>query len=257
MKYLKGFYMGLGMFMAVPLPFFIWEKSLTPIMIASLPMIGLLIGVLWWGLSFVLLNTLPFPMMLATALVCVFPLLLTGFIHLDGFMDTTDARLSRRELEEKKRILKDPNVGAFAVCALMVVMLINFSALYTVLTNARQLIRLFILIPVLSRGLGAISLASLKPMGSSGYGASLGSGIGALHKIFMSLVMLGFTGILYLYEGNATITTALVMGLTHVLVLRRVYKEFGGISGDLIGYTLVLTELTGVIMVALMGVVWF
>ena len=43
------------------------------------------------------------------------PLLVTGGIHLDGFMDTTDARSSYGDMEKKLAILKDSHVGAFAV----------------------------------------------------------------------------------------------------------------------------------------------
>ena len=42
-------------------------------------------------------------------------LLVTGGIHLDGFMDTTDARSSYGDREKKLAILKDSHVGAFAV----------------------------------------------------------------------------------------------------------------------------------------------
>lgn len=43
------------------------------------------------------------------------PLLVTGGIHLDGFMDTTDARSSYGDRVKKLAILKDSHVGAFAV----------------------------------------------------------------------------------------------------------------------------------------------
>ena len=41
-------------------------------------------------------------------------LLVTGGIHMDGFLDTTDARRSYQEPEKKLAILKDPHTGAFA-----------------------------------------------------------------------------------------------------------------------------------------------
>ena len=40
-------------------------------------------------------------------------------------------RILRRDKEEKVRILKDPNTGAFAVISLAMIFIINFSAMYT------------------------------------------------------------------------------------------------------------------------------
>lgn len=44
-------------------------------------------------------------------------------IHMDGFLDTTDARRSYQEPEKKLAILKDPHTGAFALIGLGVYLL--------------------------------------------------------------------------------------------------------------------------------------
>lgn len=51
------------------------------------------------------------------------PWLVTGFMHLDGYMDVCDAVLSRRELATRQRILKDSHCGAFAVIGMVLLAL--------------------------------------------------------------------------------------------------------------------------------------
>ena len=47
--------------------------------------------------------------------VLIPPVLVTGGIHLDGFLDTADALSSWQPWEKKLEILKDSHAGAFAI----------------------------------------------------------------------------------------------------------------------------------------------
>ena len=58
---------------------------------------------------------LEMPVVLTAAVMTVYPFLISGCIHLDGFMDVNDAVMSRRPLEDRQRILKDSHVGSCAV----------------------------------------------------------------------------------------------------------------------------------------------
>lgn len=51
-------------------------------------------------------------------------MLVTGGIHLDGFLDTQDAMSSYQERERRLEILKDPRAGAFAIISGIVYFLI-------------------------------------------------------------------------------------------------------------------------------------
>ncbi len=92
------------------------------------PFVGFFIG----GVDFLLCflaksgifpNLTGFELPLALTL---FPVLLTGGIHLDGFMDTSDALASHASRERKLEILKDSRVGAFAVINVTVYFLAYF-----------------------------------------------------------------------------------------------------------------------------------
>ena len=54
----------------------------------------------------------------------VAPIIITGGIHMDGFLDTQDALGSYQPRERRLEILKDSHAGAFAIisCAVYLMM---------------------------------------------------------------------------------------------------------------------------------------
>ena len=86
--------MAWGMFLSIPNPLPRWNEKARGQMLTCLPLVGLLVGGLW-TLCFWLLSRWTSPAV--RLLLAVLPWLLTGFIHLDGYMDVCDAILSRRD----------------------------------------------------------------------------------------------------------------------------------------------------------------
>ena len=122
--WIYGFFMAWGMFLAIPCPKKIWSESARRRMLACLPLVGLIAGGVW-ALCAWLGGFLPRPI---GALLCAAaPWLVTGFLHLDGFMDVCDAVMSRRDMETRQRILKDSHCGAFAVICMVLLALGQWS----------------------------------------------------------------------------------------------------------------------------------
>jgi len=250
MRFIRGFYMALGMFCGIPLPFHIWDEKLTAVMVASLPLVGLVIGGIWWGVGLILLAP-NFPLMIVAAIMTVVPFFTAGFIHLDGYMDTSDARLSRRPLEDKLRILKDPNVGAFAVVMLVILFLLQFAAIYSIVESGRFL-ALLIAVCVLSRACAAFSILALRHMSASNYSAMLGQNAGTGNKIFIIFTAAGAIVLSYVYAGTFGLIVSGAVVVGYGVAIRIVYKDFNGISGDLLGYAIVIGEVCGLIALALL-----
>ena len=97
-----GFFMAWGMFLAIPCPRKIWSESARQKMLVCMPLVGLLAGGVWAG-AWLLLRGAPGPV--RAAVCAAAPWLVTGFMHLDGYMDVCDAVLSRRDLATRQRIL--------------------------------------------------------------------------------------------------------------------------------------------------------
>lgn len=250
MKFLRGFYMAMGMFLGIPLPFHIWDESLTTIMVATLPLVGLVVGGIWFGAATILL--LPtFPIMIVAAILAVVPFWVAGFIHLDGYMDTSDAILSWRPLADKLRILKDPHVGAFAVVMLVILFLLHFAAVYAVVDGGRYL-ALLVGIPVVSRSCSAFAIFTMKHMDISHYLPLLKNGNHTMLRGFV-MAMVVLVGVLsYVYAGFTGLLVLLAVICGYGFAIRRAAKRLQGISGDLLGYGLVIGELCGLIALALL-----
>jgi len=248
-RFFRGFFMSFGMFCAIPMPHKKWDESCTNLVIPFFPIVGLLLGLLWYGVS-LLLHLAGLSTVMLSALLMLFPYAITGFLHVDGFMDTSDAILSRRPLEEKLKILKDPHTGAFAVVSVLVLFVICFAAAYEVASDAGKL-HFLVFMPVISRSLTGITLLSLKVMPQSGYGTYFKKNIKAIHKT--SLVLTGFiaaVAMCFLYGSKGLITvTAMTAGFC--LSILSTYREFGGISGDVSGYALTISEACGLVALAL------
>lgn len=244
MKWLKAFFMCLGMFTAIPLPYRPWDDSLRPHMTACLPFAGLVSGGIWLLCAW-LMRLIGFPAALSAAILVVIPWLVTGAIHLDGYMDTSDAVLSWRALEERLRILKDPHTGSFAVIAVCVVAILSFGAAQSLLDAGRALAPLM-LIPVMSRCCSAFCVCTLKPLGHSEYAGQNGN-LGAISGVACAVISLGISCI----WGWQGITAVLAVAAGYALTMRKVYKVLGGFSGDLAGCALTIGECCGLIAMAL------
>ena len=236
---IMGFIMSLGMFSTIPVPKNSWNEKYIHLVIPSLPVVGLLIGLLWYGTAQLLIY-LNIPTLMASVVTLLVPFFLSGFIHVDGFMDTADAVLSRRPLEEKKRILKDPCVGVFAVVAIISLLLLQFSAVYTLFESSRPLYY-FIIIPVASRLISGIALIIAKPMPEDYYNAAFRSHIKYRHIIFMAVIF-----VVCICFRPLQISMAASIACAWYL-----YRHFKGLSGDLCGCIIVVSECTALVVTAL------
>ena len=159
--------MAWGNFCSLPCPAKRWDNNYTSLMLGFLPLIGLVIGIIWSAIYFGLVY-LGFTFFVVAFLITFLPFALCGFMHMDGFMDCCDAIMSRRPLEERQRILKDSNTGAFAVVSMIFLILGYFCFLSTAVTTGVDFANM-VMIVVLSRAVSGLHVLICKPMGQSQY----------------------------------------------------------------------------------------
>ena len=126
MNLLGSFLIALSMYSKIPVPQVEWTKERMKYAMCFF-LIGLITGAvlvlfIWLAKR---LGAGELFMALGGAAV---PLLVTGGIHMDGFLDVTDARRSYGSREKKLEILKDPHTGAFAIIGLGVYLLLYGAA---------------------------------------------------------------------------------------------------------------------------------
>lgn len=236
--------MALGLYTAIP-GFARWDDSCADLLPVALPVVGALLGFAWYGLAALFGRFMP--LLLCAAMVTVTLPILTGFLHLDGFMDVMDAMLSARKREEKLRILKDPHAGAFSVIALVCLLLVETGAVYAVL-EAKGIV-LLLMLPPLSRSLAAFSLMTLPPLAQSGYGKmnyEAGTRRKRVFCLTCAVLSCGLTFTFGWRHGIACLAAA--CGFT--LACRWAYRALGGMNGDIAGCSICLAEAFGLVILA-------
>lgn len=235
--YFHAYAMCQSMFCAIPCPWKVWDPEAKDKMLLFLPLVGLEMGLLWAGLAW-LTQLLAVPALFRGLAVSVFPWLVTGFIHLDGFMDVTDAVGSWRSPERRREILKDSHVGSFAVIGIALVLLTQFVLCACVPETGD--FRILIFIPALSRCCSALAVTGLPSMQTSQYfGQKKASGkLWFLGLLLAAILAAGF--LLCGRSGFCLVGCLAGYGLS----LRKAYRSLEGMNGDISGYALTLGELS-------------
>ena len=241
--YLHAFAMCQSMFCSIPAPQ-IWDEKAKDKMLLFLPIVGLEIGAIWAGLAW-LCRLLNLPSMITALVLSAYPYIVTGFLHLDGYMDVTDAMKSWRDLDRRREILKDSHVGSFAVIGIVLLMIAQFAFFASAPTDANFLI--LIVVPAVSRCCSSLAVTGLKPMSTSQYADQKKP---KSHMVVLTVMLVAFLAAGFLLCGKYGF--ALIGSLVgYGLALRRAYKSLEGMNGDISGYALTIGELCAVAVYAL------
>lgn len=186
-----------------------------------------------------------------TAGMVLIPVFITGGIHLDGFLDTSDALNSYQDREKKLEILKDPHSGAFAVIACVC----YFAAYGGAVSEIRpDLLPVFSCGFVLSRALSACSIATFPMAKKTGLAASF-SGAAKKQTVRISSAVWAASSLVLmcLFHPAAGMLCTLAALLTFLYYYRTAKKQFGGITGDLAGWFLQVNELVCAVCLAVLA----
>lgn len=251
MHRLKSMILAFSMYSKIPMPHLELEEKDMKYVMGFFPFVGLVLGGCiygWYRLS-VWLGVNPLS---STLILLILPILITGGIHVDGYMDTMDAIHSYGDREKKLAILKDSHIGAFAVIMLMVYLTACFAALAQLTASQRpELFGMLALTFYLSRILSGISAVNLKSARKNGMLHTFTSVADRRRVNIMLAVQFFFcaAGLLYL-EMKAGICVLVTAVLVWCYYRYMAYKQFGGITGDLAGYLLCTCELWTTIVLA-------
>ncbi|MGH2711639.1 MAG: adenosylcobinamide-GDP ribazoletransferase [Actinomycetota bacterium] len=187
-------------------------------------LVGAIVAAVFAGAGTVL------PAFVAASLAVGTGLLVTGAFHEDGLGDTADALVGGWTREERLRILRDPRLGTFGVCAVVVSLLLRTSAVASMAPwdAAAALVAAHALARVASIGL----ISFLPAASDEGLGAGYAAAVRTRHVLLGALGGLliagSVLGIFLVPSALAAVFGASVMGL---LAKRRI----GGLTGDILG----------------------
>ena len=234
-----------SLFSRIPVPQSVWKGEPPRYMLGFFPWVGAVIG----GGEYLLYRFLPIPAVAKALLSAVLPLILTGGIHLDGFMDTADAFHSFADREKKLRILSDPHIGAFAVIRVLILAGLYLAGLIVFLSEPkdldlqRELAVCFALTFPLARCASGLAVTILPSAKRDGMAAGIKKD--ASHTgnkvllILQSVVLIGVG--LWISPMVMTMAVLALIFTTGWFIISRI-RPLEGITGDLAGWYLTVSE---------------
>jgi adenosylcobinamide-GDP ribazoletransferase len=198
------------------------------------PLVGIVIGAAtaagWWVLGRFL------PPMAAAPLTLALWVLLTGGLHLDGLADCCDGLLCSATPARRLEIMSDSRLGSFAGIGLCLALLVKFAAIISLAPNTVPFV--FMLAGGVSRWL--VTLAGKQPLAKpGGMAADFASGLTSRTILLAGILPL----ILVIIGGWRAFAAAGLSIAAAWLIFRFARNRIGGVSGDVFGLTIELTEL--------------
>lgn len=214
--------------------------------VQTFPLVGLIQGIIYAVIYFLCLEFTPFSQLASAFLLWLATILLTGGIHLDGWMDASDAYFSYQDQGKRLEIMKDPRTGAFGVLSILVLLSCRFLFIYESTANVEHgLFIIIALIPFLSKSVMGVLLLTVKAAKNKGLGtlfqnASKPRALWPYPLYLVSLVIL----VSFFYKEILIIGLLILIAACCLFLFRRkAVKWFGGITGDVLGAAVEGTEL--------------
>ena len=217
------------------------------------PLVGLLIGLLlgfvgnWAG------TISPF---VGGAICVALWALVTGGLHLDGLADCVDGYVGGGNNKQKTLgIMKDANVGAIGVVALVVILIMKVAAVSEILTQSNLMA--LILAPMFARALVIVFFITTPYISAGGLGSIHAREMDAEQeqKIFSRRrLSLALTGVLALILLGLDLVWVILACGSVFWVLREAWmRRIGGFSGDVAGLMIEIVEVVACLILIVVG----
>lgn len=212
-----------------------WDQSKLGKGAVFLPFIGLLIG---GGLLLVLqLDRFLSDSLLSLALLLAY-LWMTGGLHLDGLADWSDGNFSGRIGDRMLQIMSDSSIGTFGVVAIGIQLLVFYSTAASVGWLS------LLLMPVAGRTV----VYWLCGIGVSAKKEGLGRPLIEGTKPWQGwLMLMAFLALAY-YIDPALLPAGLAATVTGAVIHISTMKKIGGLTGDVLGASIELSQLAWLVV---------
>lgn len=253
-KIWNSFKICFSMFSKIPMPQSEWTEENMKYMMIFFPFIGMINAAVMFGFADLMNHYgVADSNLFRCVVIFLIPLIITGGIHFDGFLDVSDAMSSWKEREQRIEILKDPHAGAFAIIRGLM-----FTVLYIGAVSMLETRTIMLLIPLLTfnRAVISITVVTWKKLSSKGTVSLFSKSASEKIVIFCSVVIA--TAALLTAEClNWKASSVCVCGFAAVFLYYRRFssKYFDGINGDLSGWFNEVSELLFLLLLACLTIV--
>ena len=217
------------------------------------PLVGVVIGALMYLVYASLYNLIGIQVVIGIVFIVVlFEAMITGGLHIDGFGDTFDGIFSYRSKERILEIMKDPTMGTNGVVSIVFLIIGKILFIYLAVVNGIDI--LIFQIPIISRLMPVVLSYKTRSARKNGMGELF---IGKCNtktliiSIAYTYAVVFFSS--YIVKGlNLAIISSMVSFILTIFIYfvfkRKVYNKIDGLTGDILGCSVELTELLYIII---------
>ncbi|MGE6258172.1 adenosylcobinamide-GDP ribazoletransferase [Heyndrickxia sporothermodurans] len=207
--------------------------------VKTFPILGLLQGGVLTAALYMLTHYTPLSHLAIAFIIWLLTIVITGGLHLDGWMDASDAFFSYQDKEKRLEIMKDPRTGAFGVISLVVLLSGRFLFIYEITKMLMETSWiLIIVIPFFSRSVMGYFLLMIPAVRKEGLGYFFQKSVQKRALFIYPLYILLFL-ILVVYLLPYALWQILILLFVTLAFLfifhKKMIKWFGGMTGDLLG----------------------
>ncbi len=210
------------------------------------PVVGIIIGLILAGLYWLLRLVLPSAVVSGLLLVCL--VVLTGGLHLDGFVDTCDGIAGHKTPEARWQVMHDSRAGAFGIVGVCCLLIVKYVSLNSVPDSLMMMT--LVLMPVVSRWAMVYAVFAYPYARPSGLGKVFKQAASQRRLAIATLVALAVAIPWFRLAG-----LVIMLGVWVIVVAMAAYlkRKFSGLTGDTYGAINEVAEVGVLILVCLLA----
>jgi adenosylcobinamide-GDP ribazoletransferase len=206
------------------------------------PLVGLGIGIALAAVDAVTMKLFPsFP---ASVLVVTAWKVVSGGLHLDGLADCLDG-LAGRDPEHRLAVMRDSRIGTFGAVGLILFLSLEIAALAGLRSGARA--RTLVVAPAIGRAAPALLARWFPAARPDGQGAAFIAGV---NRRSASIAVIVAAVIAILALGGLGIIAVVAASVVTLALGRFFARRLGGLTGDVLGAAVEVTELVVLLTVS-------
>jgi len=210
------------------------------------PLIGLIIGLILVGLNW--LFGLVLPSAVATALLIVSLAVISGALHLDGFVDTCDGIAGHKTVEARWKVMRDSRVGGFGIVGVVLLLLVKYVSLSSI--PEPLLLTTLVLMPVVSRWAMAYAIFTYPYARPSGLGKAFKRGTSWPRFTMATIIAVAVAVVLAQLVGLGIMFLIWVITVAMAAYFK---SKFSGLTGDNYGAINEVAEVAVLILINLLA----
>ncbi|RLQ96215.1 adenosylcobinamide-GDP ribazoletransferase [Falsibacillus albus] len=235
----NGFLLNLQFFTIVPVTKSIEMNPLNVNgAVRTFPILGAFQGFIFIMAAW-LLHATPFSDLACSFFLMVFMIAFTGGIHLDGWIDASDAYFSYQTKEKRLEVMKDPRTGAFGVLSIILLLAAKFLFVFEIMQRFTINTYWFLfLIPIFSKSIMGWMLHQLTPAKDEGlayfFKKDLDNHLPMHYTVYLILIAASCFIINFsIFRQFVLLLITAVMFIAFASM--KINKWFGGMTGDILG----------------------